>query len=213
MKTSIKIGLVVATMATGLALHSTTATAQTRPRTGIKAGLSASSLFYDNASASDKKERIGFHAGVFTQLPIGSAFAIQPELLYINKGASSGYNVLGSSGRNSFNLNYAELPVLATIKLGDFAEIQAGPYVGYLLSSNVKSEGSLGNAGVNLNPDQFNRVDYGLAGGVNVFLGQLLVGVRYEQGIQKIANTTASRAVLNNARNGVGLLSIGYSFN
>ena len=213
MKKYIKLGLLAAITATGLSLHSTTANAQTRPRTGIKAGLSASSLFYDNASANDKKERIGFHAGVFTQVPVGSAFAIQPELLYINKGASSGYSVLGNTGRNSFNLNYVELPVLATIKLGNFADIQAGPYVSYLLSSNVKSEGSLGSAGVNLNPDQFNRVDYGLAGGVNVYAGQLLIGVRYEQGLQKIANTTASQAVLNNARNGVGLLSIGYSFN
>ncbi|MBO0936613.1 PorT family protein [Fibrella sp. HMF5335] len=212
MKTYLKIGALAA-IAAGLTLHTTDASAQTRPRTGIKAGLSASSLFYDNTSLNDRKERIGFHAGVFTQVPVGSAFAIQPELLYINKGASAGYNVLGSTGRNSFNINYLELPVLATLKLGDFAEIQAGPYVGYLLNSNVKSEGSLLSTGTNLNPDQFNRVDYGLAGGVNVFFGQLLVGVRYEQGIQKIANTTASRAVLNNARNGVGLLSIGYSFN
>ncbi|MBO0934640.1 porin family protein [Fibrella aquatilis] len=213
MKKYIKLGALAAIAAAGLSLYSTTANAQTRPRTGIKAGLSASSLFYDNANATDKKERIGFHAGVFTQLPIGSAFAIQPELLYINKGASSGYSAIGNTGRNSFNLNYAELPVLATIKLGNFADIQAGPYVGYLLSSNVKTEGSLGNVGVNLNPDQFNRVDYGLAGGVNVYFGQLLIGARYEQGLQKIANTTASQAVLNNARNGVGLLSIGYSFN
>ena len=213
MKKFIKLGVLAGIATVGLALTTTIATAQIRPRTGIKAGLSASSLFYDNGSYNDRKERIGFHAGVFTQLPVGAAFAIQPELLYINKGASAAYNALGSTGRNSFNLNYAELPVLATIKLGNFAEIQAGPYVGYLLSSNVKTEGGLGNSDVNLNPDQFNRVDYGLAGGVNVYAGQLLIGVRYEQGIQKIANTTASRAVLNNARNGVGLLSIGYSFN
>lgn len=213
MKKFLQTGALAILAAAGLSLHTTDSVAQTRPRTGIKAGLSASSLFYDNTSLNDRKERIGFHAGVFTQLPIGSSFAIQPELLYINKGASATYNTLGTSGRNSFNLNYAELPVLATIKLGNFAEIQAGPYVSYLLSSNVKTEGGLGNTGVNLDPDQFNRVDYGLAGGVNVFFGQLLVGVRYEQGAQKIANTALSRAALNNARNGVGLLSIGYSFN
>ena len=197
----------------GLTLQTNDVAAQTRPRTGIKAGLSASSLFYDNTGFNDRKERIGFHAGVFTQVPVGSAFAIQPELLYINKGSSAGYSTAVGSGRNSFNLNYVELPVLATIKLGDFAEIQAGPYVGYLLNSNLKTEGSLLTTGADLNPDQFNRVDYGLAGGVNVFVGKLLIGARYEQGIQKIANSTASRALLNNARNGVGLLSIGYSFN
>jgi hypothetical protein len=211
MKTSFKTIVAAALAAVGL-MVAPAAEAQVRTRTGIKGGLSASTLQFDNVDFSDRKERIGFHAGVFTQVPLGAAFAIQPELLYINKGVSSGYRALGQDSRASFNLNYVELPVLATIKLGNAAEIQAGPYASYLLNSNVSNTGGvLGNSTINLSADQFNRLDYGLAGGLNIYFGQLLLGVRYAQGLQRIANTTASQAIFGNAKNGVGLLSVGYS--
>jgi hypothetical protein len=212
MKTSFKTIAAAALVAVGL-MATTTAQAQERTRMGIKGGLSASTLQFDNVDFSDRKERLGFHAGVFTQVPLGSAFAIQPELLYVNKGASSGYRSLGQDSRASFNLNYVELPVLATLKLGTTAELQAGPYVDYLLNSNVSNTGGgLGNSTINLAADQFNRLDYGLAGGLNVYFGQLLLGLRYTQGLQRIANTTASTAIFDNAKNGVGFLSVGYSF-
>lgn len=187
------------------------ATAQNRVRAGLKGGFNASSLFYENANASDRKERYGFHGGVYAQIPVSSFFAVQPELLYSTKGASANYNVLGFQGRNSFRLNYAELPVLATFKLGNTAEIQAGPYAAYLLNSNISSNGDIANGSTNLNRDAFNTFDYGVAGGLNLFLGKALIGLRYGQGLQKIANSTASRAVLGNARNGVGMVSVGFS--
>lgn len=212
MKIAIKTLALAALTAAGLL--TTDAQAQSRVRTGIKGGLSASTLQFNSVDFSNRKERIGFHAGVFTQIPVGSAFAIQPELLYTNKGASSNYRSPGQDGNASFNLNYIDLPVLATLKLGDAVEIQAGPYAGYLLNSGVSNSGGiLGNSAINLGTDQFNRFDYGLAGGVNVYFGQVLLGVRYSQGLQKIANTAAARTVFDNAKNGVGLLSVGYSFN
>ncbi len=212
MKIAIKTLALAALTAAGL--FTTDVQAQSRVRTGIKGGLSASTLQFNNVDFSNRKERIGFHAGVFTQIPVGSAFAIQPELLYTNKGASSNYRSLGQDGNASFNLNYIDLPVLATFKLGDAVEIQAGPYAGYLLNSGVSNTGGiLGSSAINLGTDQFNRLDYGLAGGINVYFGQVLLGARYSQGLQKIANTGASQAVFSNAKNGVGLLSVGYSFN
>ena len=50
--------------------------AQTTRRTGIKGGLNASTLYLDNVD--DRNERIGFHVGLFTQIPVTSFFAIQP---------------------------------------------------------------------------------------------------------------------------------------
>jgi hypothetical protein len=212
MKTSCKT--IAATVLVAIGLFTTSADAQTqgRVRTGIKGGLSASTLQFNEVDFSNRKERIGFHAGLFTQIPVGSAFAIQPELLYVNKGASTNYRFAAQDNNASFNLNYVDLPVLATFKLGNAVEIQAGPYVSYLLNTNVRNTGTF-NPSINLNADQFNRVDYGLAGGLNVYFGQVLLGVRYTQGLQRIANTTLSNAIFDNAKNGVGLLSIGYSFN
>ena len=212
MKKAIKTLALAALTTAGFFATNHDAQAQGRVRTGIKGGLSASTLQFNSIDFSDRKERIGFHAGVFTQIPVGSAFAIQPELLYTNKGASTNYRTLGVNSRASYNLNYVDLPVLATLKLGDAVEIQAGPYAGYLLNTNVTNEGVF-NSAISLNADNFNRVDYGLAGGLNVYFGQVFVGARYSQGLRQIAESTAARAIFDNAKNGVGLLSIGYSFN
>lgn len=191
------------------------AAAQSTPRVraGIKGGFNASTLYYDNANANDRRERYGFHAGVFAQIPAGDYFAIQPELLYTTKGASANYNVIGLTGRNTFRMNYAELPVLATFKLGNTAEIQAGPYAAYLLNSDISSNGDLGNGTAQLNRDAFNKMDYGIAGGLNLYFGKAFLGIRYGQGLQRIANSDISRTILGNAKNGVGMISVGVSLN
>ena len=196
-----------------LLFHSFNATAQSRARVGLKGGLNASSLFYDSQGVNDKNERIGFHLGIFAQAPVGEFFAIQPELLYMTKGASATYNVLVFNGKNTFRLNYAELPVLATFKLGKAVELQAGPYVSYLLNSNINSNGDFGVGTSAINRDNFNKIDYGVAGGLNLYFGKAFVGVRYEQGLQQIANSGAAKTLLGNAKNGVGLLSVGFSLN
>lgn len=214
MKKSVKTVIMSAVLTAGVfAFGKSDAVAQGRTRVGLKGGLNASSLFYDTQGASNKNERIGFHIGVFAQAPIGEFFAIQPELLYTTKGAAADYNFLGFNGRNTFRLNYAELPVLATFKLGQAVELQAGPYVSYLLNSDINSNGDFGVGTAAINRNNFNKIDYGLAGGLNVYFGKAFIGARYEQGLQNIANNGAARAILGNAKNGVGLLSVGFSFN
>jgi hypothetical protein len=214
MKKSVNTLLLAAVLTIGaLTLNSSNAVAQGRTRVGIKGGLNASSLFYDSQGVSNKNERIGFHLGVFAQAPIGEFFAIQPELLYMTKGASATYNVLGFNGKNTFKLNYAELPVLATFKLGQSVELQAGPYVSYLLNSNVNSNGDFGSGSSAINRDNFNKVDYGIAGGLNLYFGKAFIGARYEQGFKQIATSGAAQTLLGNAKNGVGLLSVGFSIN
>ncbi|QJW89046.1 PorT family protein [Spirosoma taeanense] len=215
MKQPMKTLIAAALLTAGAFVATSTDTlAQGRVRAGLKGGLSASSLFYDTQGASNKNERIGFHAGVFAQAPLGEFFAIQPELLYITKGAAADYNVLGFiNGRNTFKLNYAELPVLATFKLGETVELQAGPYVSYLLNSNVNSNGDFGTGSSAINRDNFNKVDYGLAGGLNIYFGKAFIGARYEQGLQRIADSGPARTLLGNAKNSTGLVSVGFSFN
>lgn len=214
MKKSLKTVITAVVLATGASFfHTPDAVAQGKVRTGLKGGLNASSLFYDSQGVNNKSERIGFHAGVFAQAPLGEFFAIQPELLYMTKGASADYNVLGFNGTNTFKLNYAELPVLATFKLGQAVELQAGPYISYLLNSNINSNGDFGTGASAINRNNFNKLDYGIAGGLNIYFGKAFIGARYEQGLQRIANSGAARTLLDNAKNGVGLVSVGFSLN
>ncbi|GAB3934760.1 porin family protein [Larkinella terrae] len=186
-----------------------TSKAQTTARTGIKAGLNASTLYLNNVN--DRNERIGFHVGVFTQLPVSSFFAIQPELQYTTKGVSADYNLLGATGRNTFKLNYVELPVLATFKLGNSVDLQAGPYASYLLNSKVTTDGDLGSDYRNINRDNFNSFDYGIAGGLNIYFGTVLLGLRYGQGLQPVAKDGGARLLMGKAKNATGQLSLGFT--
>ncbi|GAB3998565.1 porin family protein [Spirosoma daeguense] len=214
MKKSINTFVVAAVLTAGAVfMNLSDANAQGKTRVGLKGGLNASSLFYDSQGATDKNERIGFHVGAFAQAPIGEFFAIQPELLYMTKGSSATYNTFGFNGRNTFKLNYAELPVLATFKLGQAVELQAGPYAAYLLNSGINSNGDFGTGSSAINRDNFNKFDYGIAGGLNIYFGKGFIGARYEQGLQQIANSGAAKTLLGNAKNGVGLLSVGFSLN
>lgn len=48
----------------------------------------------------------------------------------------------------------------------------------------------------------FNKIDYGLAGGINLYFGKAFIGARYKQGLQQIASSGAAKTVLGNAKNG-----------
>ncbi|GAB3892853.1 porin family protein [Larkinella knui] len=184
--------------------------AQTKPRTGIKGGLNASTLYLNNVD--DRNERIGFHIGVFTQIPVSSFFAIQPELQYTTKGVSANYNILGARGKSTFKLNYVELPVLATFKLGNSVDLQVGPYASYLINSKVTSDGDLGSDYRDINQDNFNKFDYGIAGGLTIYFGPALLGLRYGQGLQPVAKDEAARFVMRKSKNAVGQISVGFTF-
>ncbi|GAB3332339.1 porin family protein [Larkinella ripae] len=171
--------------------------------------MNASTLYLDNVD--DRNERIGFHVGVFTQIPVGSFFAIQPELQYTTKGVSANYNLLGANGRNTFKLNYVELPVLATFKLGNSVDLQAGPYASYLINSKVTTDGDLGADYRNINRDNFNAFDYGIAGGLNIYFGTVLLGLRYGQGLQPVAEDGGARLLMGKAKNAVGQVSLGFT--
>lgn len=170
-------------------------------RTGIKAGLNVSNLYVNDAS--DENLRPGFHFGVFTQLPVSDFFVIQPEILYSTKGARTTYDVGPFEGENKFNLNYVDIPILATFRLGDAADIQIGPYISYLLASNVSTDGDVASATGELNRDNFHTIDYGLSGGFELNFDAVTVGARYNYGLAQIADSDAAEIPLGDAKNSV----------
>ncbi|WKN46205.1 porin family protein [Tunicatimonas pelagia] len=179
-------------------------------RTGIKGGFNVSNLYIDNVS--DENLRPGFHIGVFTQLPVSEFFAIQPEIMYSTKGASATYNddLIDLEGEYSFNLNYVDVPILATFRLGESAEIHIGPYVSYLTNANISSEGSIDES-ANLDRDNFSTIDYGLSAGFQLNFNAISVGTRYNYGLNQVADSDAAEAILGDARN--SLAQIYMTFN
>lgn len=184
------------------------------PKFGIKGAVSFTSLYTDNVSKEHMK--VGFNAGVYAKLPITTGFSIQPELLYSVKGAKDTYsNFVQGDGEYRFNLGYMELPVLAVVNITRNFSIHAGPYLGYLVSANVKDVNSNGDiqGATDLKADNFNRWDVGLAGGVALDVSAFTLGARYNYGLSDIGKSgSLSGDLTKNSKNAGVSVYVGFAF-
>jgi hypothetical protein len=165
---------------------------------GIKGGISLASLAEEAFSSSEEYDAtsyLGFQGGLFAELPISDGFAIQPEILFIQKGGK----LEGLLGETNLRYNYLEVPILAKIKAGstDGSGIglffYGGPFVSYALNGSIEREGALIDGKIDIdfndsNDDEINqrRIDWGAAFGLGVNLGPLLVDLRYDLGINNL---------------------------
>lgn len=184
--------------------------ANAQMRAGVKGGLNVSNLYSDDID--DKNARYGFNAGVYGQVFSTETFAIQPELLYSTRGTRAEYDGIIDQ-TIKFNLNYLDLPVLAVFKLGDAAEIHVGPYVGYLLNSNVKYSGDVANSTDEIDRDNLKHFDFGLSGGFGLNFGPAQVGARYNLGLTEIADSDLARTALGDAKNSFAQLYVAFNLN
>ena len=184
------------------------------PKLGVKAGVNLTNMYVQDVS--DENMKVGLNAGFFAKLPLTRGFSIQPELLYSSKGAKETYNnFLQGSGEYRFNLNYIELPVLAVINVGKNFNIHAGPYISYLASVNIKNMDDKGNIqGTDeLNAENFNRIDYGIAGGFGVDVQNFTLGERYTYGLREIGKSgSLSGDLTKDSKNSAISLYIGFGF-
>ncbi|WP_185152539.1 porin family protein [Fulvivirga aurantia] len=190
-----------------LLVASNKSTAQ-KARGGIKGGLNLSTLYLDDVE--DENVRAGFHAGFYTQLMLAPSFAIQPELNFSTKGSSADYNFAGFRGESKFNLSYLDVPVLATFKLGDDVDIHIGPYVGYLVGVNTSSEGDFGDSRTELDRDDYEKWDYGISGGMALNFNPMSIGVRYNYGLNEIADSDDAARLNKGAKNAVGQVYVAF---
>ena len=184
------------------------------PKIGINGGVNLSNLYVDDVK--DENMKVGVNIGVFSKIPLSRGFAIQPELLYSNKGSKLTYdNIIAGEGEYRFNLNYVELPVLAVFNLSKNINIHAGPYVSFLASANVKDLKSDGteNKVTDLKADSFNRFDYGLAGGIGFDFQNFTMGARYNYGLAEVGKSgTLSGELTKDSKNSAVSLYIGLGF-
>lgn len=184
-------------------------------RVGFKGGLNLSNLYVNDVD--DENVRVGWHAGFYTQLFQSQVFTIQPEVNFSTKGSGITYvqGLTGNRYDQRFNLSYIDIPVLATFKLGQAAEIHLGPYWSYLVHAEIKNnEGDPNNEFDTKDRDNFDKWDYGLVGGIGFNLGEgAQLGVRYNYGLNEIARSAAMKRVFGNAKNQVAQLYLALNLN
>jgi hypothetical protein len=162
------------------------ATSGSSTKFGIKGGVNFSNLYTEDVT--DENVLTGFHLGAFVELPLTAAISLQPEVAYSTKGAENEYDNATASGRVKFRLNYIEVPVLLKFNITNRFNIHAGPYVAFLVDSKITDEDNDGSVNFEneVDEDNLNNVDFGLAAGLGIDFGNLGIGARYNYGLTTV---------------------------
>ncbi len=184
--------LIFASLALSFMAFTTVQAQEDATKFGIKGGVNFSNFYTDNVD--DNNVLTGFNVGLFAKMPVSENISFQTEISYTGKGAELIYNYAIVKGTAQFKLNYIEVPLLLVVNLTQNLNIHAGPYAAYLISSKTtnKSDSGSYNFEDNVNVDDFNRFDAGLAGGVGLDLESVSFGVRYNYGLTKIGKDDAN---------------------
>lgn len=176
---------------------------------GFKGGLNFSNLYTD--TVDDNNVLTGFNAGLYAKFSITNSIAIQPEISYTTKGAELVYNNTFAEGTAKFNINYIEVPVLLVMNLTDNFNIHVGPYAAYMVSGKTTNDSNFGSSQSELDTNDFNKFDAGIAGGLGIDLDAVNFGVRYNYGLTKIGKDNSFLS--SDAKNSVLSAYIGLRLN
>jgi opacity protein-like surface antigen len=201
---------------------------------GIKAGINMStlkgdslaSLLEDMAQADAlpaKKSRTGVGAGAFFSYSVTPFFAVQPELLYVQKGCKFDFT---GGGATTVKSAWLEIPVLLKftpqLQGSKIAPaIFAGPFIGLNMSAEFQQSGFAADVEVPGDfdaKDSLKSTDFGITfgGGLGYKLtkGEIFFDVRYDLGLTKvlksgILNRPESQA---DTKTSTFLILVGYKF-
>jgi len=131
-----------------LCLSVRVATARSAYELGFKGGMVISDFYGDQVKviAGDVGPKFGFTAGTFIKIRLSKRFDLQPEFIFVMKGAkvdSSLTDTLTDEilyGTLNSNLNYIEFPVLLKYKMPGWKKIIPTVYVGPALAFSVSSQ-------------------------------------------------------------------------
>ena len=170
----------------------------------VKAGVNFANMQFEEADNSvedlARNGAVKLTAGLAFILPLSDNVALQPELLFTQKGSETTYRILGSEVTNKLTYNYLDIPLLLRLSLGDTHGeglgfyLNGGGYVGYAF--NGKSETNT--LGVTTerdltfdDEDRQARIDYGWALGAGLTLGNVFFDARYSRGINNLLDGDA----------------------
>jgi len=165
---------------------------QAQTTLGVKGGVNVADVSTNSIDLpTDLDSKTGFVGGAFATFGLGSLFALQPELLYSQKGFGASEGDLTAE----LGVNYFEIPVLlkAQFKLAMLRPaIYAGPVVSFETSCNLDVIG----VSVDCDGDEGfvdrKKTDWGAVFGANLdfILGPviLILDGRYQLGLTNLAD-------------------------
>lgn len=202
-----------------LVLCANVSTAQVSIDKGFLGGLNFATIGGKDATNPTPENKTGLALGGFISLKLADLLAFEPQLFYMQKGATAKV----ASGNTTVNLtasySYLELPVLAKLNIplaGNIAfkpNIYAGPALAFKLGTpRVKAEAGTQSAEEDI--ENVTSTDFGLVfgAGANIpipgFGGSVLLDLRYALGLSSIDDSAESLDL----KHRVFSLLIGFSF-
>lgn len=177
---------------------------------GVRAGVSLSSLYGDDVDNANM--RAHFNGGVFATYRFGELFAVQPEVLFSEKGGNVSGAMLAASGDATYTFGYLEIPLLAKVYVPTAAALRPSVFAGPAL--DVKLYGDVDNENLK---GQLKNTDFGIVGGVgldyrlggfHVRQRSLSLDARYTYGLTDVLDVPGSP----NVRNSALTFSLGFGF-
>lgn len=185
---------------------------------GPKAGVNIASFTGDDSFDEDgNTSTIGLQFGAVVEIPVSDKFSIQPELVYLQKGAGTEFDVFGTKVETDFKLNYFEIPILAKVYLTEGPTqvfVNVGPSIGFGLGGKTvtKAGDEEEEEDIDFSDDELTSLDLSLAVGAGVQFdagpGKLFIDVRYLLGLTSLDDSEEPIDVLNR---GIGA-SVGFLF-
>ena len=107
------------------------------PRIGFKGGLSIATMVKTDDKSFSSTPLYAFNGGGVIQLPLGNVIAIQPEVLFSQKG----YRAAGTGLAGDYDYrrvaNCLDIPLLLRLNLSKELGVVVGPQYSYLLSTHT----------------------------------------------------------------------------
>lgn len=148
---------------------------------GLKGGVNFANV--TNTSGINAESRTGFMVAAFLSPQFTPGQGFRTEIVF----SQQGYNFKTNTNEGNVKLNYLLLPQLYTFNLGKVVQLQVGGQVAFLLNAVVDSLNTVtGSNAYQKASDYYNRLDYGLAAGFELYPTKgLLIGARYNLSFAK----------------------------
>lgn len=179
---------------------------------GPKIGYTASSLSTEQEDINEDMKS-SLHFGAFARL--GTKVYFQPEVLWMTKGTTFGYdpNIFGGSSEvtQDVELKTIDVPLMVGVKLINLkitnVRAMAGPVASFVMDKTVEATGISGT----LEDKDLNNANWGIQIGAGVDVLKFSLDVRYEMGLNNIAEGGDDDFDYGNLKNNAFLVSLGWA--
>lgn len=185
---------------------------RTRISFGPKAGVNISNVWDTKGEDFVADPKAGVAAGVFVGIPIGKYLGVQPELMFSQKGFKGEGTLLGTQYSFKRTTSFIDIPLMVQVKPAKFLTIVAGPQYSFLLKErNVYTFGSNSvEQNEQFDNDNIRKNIFGLVGGLDVNIKQLVIGARASWDLQN--NNGDGTSSTPRYKNRLVQVTLGYNF-